>query len=184
MASENQLSLLDTTDSEGNLNYKVISNLAYKSQAGVNDEGMIKINQDSYVMAEGLFGLENYNIYGVLDGHGMLFYNSIGNNGHQVSSFINVHFCDYFMKKENYFGKKQNPTVDLKTEKSTYDHLRENKFEAIRTAFNSAEAILTKAKYDVNFSGSTSVVVFMIGNRVVCANAGDSRAILVREISI
>jgi serine/threonine protein phosphatase PrpC len=32
------------------------------------------------------------------------------------------------------------------------------------------------------FSGSTCVTVLIVGNKVFCANVGDSRAVLAREI--
>jgi serine/threonine protein phosphatase PrpC len=169
----------DTIDSEENLNYKIISNLAYRTQAGMNGEGITKINQDSHVVSENIFGLENFNIYGVLDGHGNKIL-TVGSNGHLVSAFINTHFCEFFGKKESY--RKQN-ILDLKTEKIIYDKLKENNFEIVRQSFTSAETLLAKAKYDVNFSGTTSVLVITMGNRIICANAGDSRAILVREVS-
>ena len=37
------------------------------------------------------------------------------------------------------------------------------------------------AKFDSQFSGSTTVIVFVIGNKILCANAGDSRAIMISE---
>jgi serine/threonine protein phosphatase PrpC len=92
---------------------------------------------------------------------------------------------DNFKKKENYFNKKLKQTVtELKTEKAIYDKLKENSFQIIKSAFMTAETILSKARFDVNFSGSTSVVVFIIGNHIICANAGDSRAFLVTDSSI
>jgi hypothetical protein len=55
---------------DGKIGYKIITGLYYKSQAGTNDSGVTKTNQDSHVVIENIFGLENYNIFGVLDGHG------------------------------------------------------------------------------------------------------------------
>ena len=52
------------------LNKKIISSVAFKTQAGTNDYGFTKINQDSYIICENLLNNENYNIFGVLDGHG------------------------------------------------------------------------------------------------------------------
>lgn len=34
---------------------------------------------------------------------------------------------------------------------------------------------------DVYFSGSTCVTVLIVGNKIFCANVGDSRAVLARE---
>ena len=34
--------------------------------------------------------------------------------------------------------------------------------------------------YDTNLSGSTLVTVFLLKDKIICANVGDSRAILAR----
>jgi serine/threonine protein phosphatase PrpC len=68
------------------------------------------------------------------------------------------------------------------SETQIYEKLKEDNFEAIKFAFTQAEALLGKVRYDVNFSGTTSVMVFFIGNKIVCANSGDSRAMLVRNV--
>jgi len=36
---------------------------------------------------------------------------------------------------------------------------------------------------DVHFSGSTCVSVLIVGNKVFCANVGDSRAVLARMVN-
>ena len=35
---------------------------------------------------------------------------------------------------------------------------------------------------DIMFSGSTCVSTLIVGNKIFCANTGDSRAVLAREI--
>ena len=57
-------------DEESNESKKIISSISYKTQAGTNDYGFTKINQDSYIICENVLNNENYNIFGVLDGHG------------------------------------------------------------------------------------------------------------------
>lgn len=44
-----------------------------------------------------------------------------------------------------------------------------------------AEDECSLGKFDIQFSGSTCVLVFCIANKIICANAGDSRAILVTD---
>jgi hypothetical protein len=66
----------DTTKNnkeENKLNSKIISNLALKTKPGTNDYGFTKTNQDNYIMAENIFSMDNYSIFGVLDGHGINF---------------------------------------------------------------------------------------------------------------
>jgi serine/threonine protein phosphatase PrpC len=57
-----------------NINKKIISTIAHKTQAGTNDYGFTKTNQDSYIICENVLNNQNYNIFGVLDGHGNYFF--------------------------------------------------------------------------------------------------------------
>lgn len=78
-----------------------------------------------------------------------------------------------------------NKTMQLSDTKieTIYSKLKENNYEIIRNSFFLAEDEVSLAKFDVQFSGSTTVIVFVLGNKIICANAGDSRAILVSESS-
>ena len=42
---------------------------------------------------------------------------------------------------------------------------------------------LYHAGFDIRFSGSTCVMVTLFGDRLLCANVGDSRAVLARVYS-
>jgi serine/threonine protein phosphatase PrpC len=70
--------------------------------------------------------------------------------------------------------------ADTKIE-TIYNKLKENNSEIIRNSFFLAEDEISMAKFDAQFSGSTTVMVFVIGNKILCANAGDSRAIMICE---
>ena len=60
-----------------------------------------------------------------------------------------------------------------------YAKLIENNYKIINNSFKDAEQeLLNIAKYDVNFSGTTAIVLFIINGKVICANCGDSRAFL------
>jgi len=41
-----------------------------------------------------------------------------------------------------------------------------------------SECSLFTQKFESGFSGCTAVTTIMVGNRIICANAGDSRAII------
>jgi len=41
-------------------------------------------------------------------------------------------------------------------------------------------SLVEKSGINLRFSGSTCVAVLIVGNKVFCANVGDSRAMLVR----
>mgnify|MGYP000996363325 CR=1 FL=1 len=49
---------------------KWIRKISFKSQAGKNESGMIKTNQDSYLIMDNILNNEEFKIFGVLDGHG------------------------------------------------------------------------------------------------------------------
>ena len=44
-------------------------------------------------------------------------------------------------------------------------------------------ALYNDSGIDIYFSGSTCVTVLIVGNKIFCANVGDSRAVLARETS-
>jgi serine/threonine protein phosphatase PrpC len=194
-----------------------IKNFAYKSQAGKNEHGYTKINQDSHVVINKVLNLEEFNIFGVLDGH--------GSNGHLVSNGINKFFNNFFQNIKNYStnsGQVNNTvtnglnynynstkpctntinstredhsmnsvnennkqiTTDVSQqikEDLIYEKLKENNFEVIKSAYKNAENELNYVKFDSNFSGTTCVLVMIIMNKIICANAGDSRAIIVNN---
>ena len=118
-----------------------------------------------------------------------------------VSSTLSAFFNNFFRGVENYTTKipffknsstekKQKNTTnygsgfsqlrDTKAE-TILAKLKENNFEIIRNSFFLAEDECSLGKFDLQFSGSTCVLVFYILNKIICANAGDSRAILASD---
>ena len=55
----------------------------------------------------------------------------------------------------------------------------ENNHDLIKKAYLKSECSLFTQKFESGFSGCTAVTVLMIGEKIICANAGDSRAIIV-----
>jgi hypothetical protein len=180
----------------------LVKNYSYKSQPGKNETGLTKINQDSHMVCQKVLNLEDYYIFGVLDGH--------GNNGHHASTSINSFFAEFFKKMKNYVTSNSKFSLSSSTnsnnykskenlskyknqklikeldpydlnEESVYDILKENNYEIIKNSFALAESELSNLKLDFNFSGSTSVLVFILADKIICANAGDSRAIIVKD---
>ena len=56
-----------------------------------------------------------------------------------------------------------------------------NNYEIIRNFYKNVNDELYNTKFDVHFSGTTCVLVFKIGKKIICSNVGDSRAILVKR---
>lgn len=75
---------------------------------------------------------------------------------------------------------KKNSSLSISAQKNfPYLNLSSENHSLIKTSFSLAESIISNSKLDSNFSGSTSICVFILENRIICANCGDSRAILV-----
>lgn len=56
--------------------------------------------------------------------------------------------------------------------------------ESLRCSFKEVQEKLdNESGINLKFSGSTCVSVLIVGNKVFCANVGDSRAVLMRGIS-
>ncbi len=62
-----------------------------------------------------------------------------------------------------------------------YEKIKERNYALLKNSFSLAESGISMSKYDVNFSGSTCIMLFLLENKLICANAGDSRAILVSQ---
>ena len=137
------------------------------TNAGICDD-KIKINQDSYLVNENIFG-QNFNIYGVFDGH--------GNNGHLISKHISNFVKDYFSNKLNYYlneNEKQNLFIE-----NIVNSFTKNYTNIIRNCSTELDKdIRNKINYDISQSGSTSTILFFINDLLVCSNVGDSQCYL------
>ena len=60
-----------------------------------------------------------------------------------------------------------------------YFKLKRNNFGLINEIFVNAEKELYNQEFDSNFSGTTCIIVIQVGENLICANSGDSRAILI-----
>ena len=144
-----------------------VKNIGSLTQAGKGEDGFTKVNQDSFLVIQNEYNLKDFNIFSVLDGHGV--------NGHLVSRFVTKYFNTFF--KNN---KKMNASNS--SEDSIYLRLKKNDYDLLKRAFRHAERDLgKKADIDANFSGTTCVTVFQVGEKIICANVGDSRAIMVKS---
>ena len=135
----------------------------YKSIAGKDSYGNRKINQDLYLVQINFINIEGFNLYGVLDGH--------GENGHKVAIFTRDFIID---KLASFFNKHK---VDSLFE--IYPLLKKNNFSIIKDIYQEIDNELLNQNFNSNFSGTTCIIVFQIGDKLICSNVGDSRAILI-----
>ena len=138
------------------------------SAAGRDDNGKRKTNQDSFVSEKNVNGIINFNIFGVMDGHGV--------DGHYVSQFVKKFILNKI---------KNHPLIKhLDNIKDIYNTLKEKGYQLISNIFCEADEQMKKEIFDSDGSGTTCVIVFQLEERLICANAGDSRAILIYSDSI
>lgn len=141
----------------------ILKTIKGKSQPGRNEGRISKINQDSFLIMTLINNIIDFNVFAVFDGHGV--------NGHLVSEFAKNHFKQYILNHKEISLLKLVDEIYLK--------LTDNDYSLVKNMFKMAEKELLLMNFDSNFSGTTCVIVFHLGFHIICANVGDSRAIMV-----
>ena len=142
-----------------------LKNFAVTTHPGVDKTGNQKTNQDSFVFKTNVNGINNFNIFGVMDGHGP--------QGHFVSQFASK-FIPFQIMNHREIKKLTDP-------EDIYQKLKYNEYEIINQIFLETDNQLERVNFDATESGCTCVLVVHIGSHIICANTGDSRAILVLD---
>ena len=127
--------------------------------------GVRKTNQDMPVTFTYLNGINGFNIFGVLDGHGV--------NGHHVSKFLSEYLIKEIVNNKEIINLQQLDKI--------YYNLTKSNYELLINLFLRSDKVLGNLHIDVNFSGTTCILVIQVGRNLICANVGDSRAILVYD---
>ena len=153
-----------------------------------------KKNQDAYVVVKNFLGFSDHWFFGVFDGH--------GTEGHKVSHYIKRQLPQKII--ENFMNlKSENSKADLRLtpKENTYDeeHDKGNEssqaniiiLEEIRKdiTFDKMKEVIRKSFFDIDRnlgseaknSGSTWCTWTIFDNKLVWANTGDSRAILISK---
>ena len=147
------------------------------SKKGTEEGGKLKENnQDASVILTNVCQVEDYHIFGIMDGH--------GSNGHLVSNFVKEKVEEYFNDNKIYKKKKLIKAIsstEISNSDKIYEKLKSNNYEIIREFYKNVNDDLYNTKFDVHFSGTTCVIVFKIGEKIICSNVGDSRAVLVKK---
>ena len=153
------------TQNNDSKNEITLKDFGVLSRAGKDELEMTKINQDTYIAKRNIYNLNNFNIFGVLDGHGP--------QGHFISQFASQSILNKIIN---------NPEIQMNTNiESIYNILIRNDYQIIRQAFISTDKQLLSSSYDCEESGTTCCLVIHIGNHLICANVGDSRGIVVYD---
>ncbi len=136
--------------------------------AGKKENGHKKINQDSYIIERNINGILDFNIFGVLDGH--------GEDGHYASQFVTRYVISNI---------KNHPLLKkCEQAKEIYQKIIFNGYQIIANIFTQADIEIQKEKFNCKNSGTTCVIVIQLEEKIICANTGDSRAILIYDDNI
>ena len=142
-------------------------NIRELSIPGRTKDGQLKLNQDSYIIQRDINYIKNFNIFAIFDGHGF--------NGNIISEYL----------KENLINKiVQHPQIkSLKNLEYIYSQFIKDNYKIIREIFFELdnELLNNEKLIDINLSGSTCILLIQIGDNIISANIGDSKAILVYE---
>lgn len=141
---------------------KPIRKIHQFTHVGYNGERDKDFNQDIAFVERNFAGDNIFIYFGVCDGHGIL--------GHEVSDFLRNN-----LPKElsNSLIHKDLETKDVK--------LKKNIFNIIESTFLKINNMLSDDKsINTCFSGTTCVSVIYTPKKLICANVGDSRAVLGR----
>ena len=147
------------------INHDFVRSFQTITIAGLDEFGLKKVNQDRYFSVNNVNNMSNFNVFGVLDGH--------GEKGEDIAEYV----ADYI----TYFFENNNPLFKSSNVENIYVKLKENNYRIINDLFTSAEENLYKTNLDHQNSGTTCVVIIQLENHLICANVGDSRAVLVYD---
>ena len=139
------------------------------SQAGKNQNGKLKTNQDNFLVKIKINNIPGFNIFGVLDGH--------GRDGHFASSFAREYIITHLTK----FTEKLCAN-GINTAEKIYQYLKKDNFSIISQLYKNVDIEMqNQKKFEYNFSGTTCNIIFQFCNHLLCANVGDSRGILIYD---
>eukprot|EP01022_Parablepharisma_sp_SALTPOND_P026523 TRINITY_DN64326_c1_g1_i1.p3 TRINITY_DN64326_c1_g1~~TRINITY_DN64326_c1_g1_i1.p3 ORF type:complete len:429 (+),score=22.71 TRINITY_DN64326_c1_g1_i1:2746-4032(+) len=164
-----------------------------KSRPGMLANKSQKTNQDSYICLKNFACIKNSWLFGVFDGHGV--------NGHLASNHIkqylpsqpllhltsiiaNIELIGLAHTNDVTLSAPDQPLEESKTKTARQQLatvISENekaRHLILKDAFIKTDQLIRQRSFKTSFSGSTAVVVLLLGANLVCANTGDSRAIL------
>ena len=139
-----------------------IKNYGAVSRPGKDGTGAQKINQDEFVYLTNINNIKDFNIFGVLDGHGP--------HGHFISAFASEFIPSQIIENQE--------IKSLSDPEKIYEKLKDNNCQIITKAFIECDEQMKKENFNAYESGTTCILVIHIGSHIICANVGDSRAIV------
>lgn len=130
----------------------VVVKCLYKTSTGHQCGKPKPNNQDSFTIKPCIQNVKSQHFFGVFDGH--------GRHGHKVSNLIKV-------------------TLEKNIEELIPPNSHESVFpNVMKIGISRTVEFIEESSIDTNFSGSTLTTVLIKNEQLVCANIGDSRAVI------
>jgi len=146
-----------------------VSKYSYATKKGISTNKNVppksKDNQDAYISTARFMDTMFSHFFGIWDGHGV--------NGKQVSSYIKKRLPQALNEEIDKHNLFKDTDIGIYPKSNDIS-------DAIVSAFFTTNDDLHKQNFDVRFSGSTWISLFVIGKKLYWANVGDSRGILVK----
>lgn len=142
--------------------YPRVSSYGVSSQMGMVPKRPNKPNQDAYFALENFMDIDNAYLFGIMDGHGHF--------GREVSTLVKAKLPANLALASTICGKDKVRDLFLADEK-----FRES---LVKAAYERTNGELAAAGVDLTHSGTTSVTAFTCESLLLCANVGDSRAVI------
>jgi serine/threonine protein phosphatase PrpC len=146
-----------------------VTKFAFATKTGYSPKNPNKVNQDSFLVLPHLGEYRRTHFFAVADGHGV--------NGKPVSEYVKTVLAKEVEQSIKYTfdqAKINQRVVDSTEVKEQLD----KSFQKV------TDGLYKNSGINLRFSGSTCVSVLIVGNKVFCANVGDSRATLARRKEI
>ena len=170
--SQNQNEINEENDEKNKSNVNIsyndfddsgwIKNYGGVTSPGKNEKGEQSTNQDALVSITNINNVRDFNIFGILDGHGP--------EGQKISEYASEYIPSQITK---------HPEIKSLTDpEEIYLKLKDNNCQIITDAYLSCDEQLKNAEFDAYNSGCTCILVIHIGNHIVCSNVGDSKGIV------
>lgn len=171
---------LSTSSNKTNITKREFS-FASESKNGLDIHTKIKkTNQDRLITLSHILKLNQFNCFGVLDGHGQ--------NGHFIaelaSQYISNYFIDslkYYISRNEFNKGKISSLKGILNESEIYSRLSNKNYSMIKTCIKETQTKINESEYEIDFSGCTCCCVLQAGHHLICVNIGDSRAILIKS---
>jgi serine/threonine protein phosphatase PrpC len=150
-----------------------VTKFVFATKTGMAPSNPNKVNQDNWITIPHFCGFKFCHFFSVCDGHGQY--------GKEVSTYLKTRLVKYLEDEIKY--------VMLKYQEQNNKNQRDEMLNtdeiciAMNNAFLDCNEELFSGFLDIRFSGSTCVTLMTLGQKIFCANVGDSRGIVVKKMA-